>query len=82
MRVSISNVDPHNAVELDCELYGSTPISVTGEVLTAGAMDAHNTFEDPQRIVPSAFTGARLGQGRVCLTVPAMSVVVLEVSCG
>jgi len=50
---------------------------VGGEILTAPTMDAHNTFENPQAIHPTAFTGASLDGGRVSLTLPAKSVIVL-----
>jgi alpha-N-arabinofuranosidase len=31
---------------------------VTGQVLTAAAMDAHNTPGQPEQIAPGPFTGA------------------------
>ena len=48
-----------------------------GEILTASAMDARNTFDAPNAIRPVPFTGASLGGGKLSLTLPAKSVVVL-----
>jgi alpha-N-arabinofuranosidase len=47
-------------------------------VLTSEAMDAHNTFENPNALHPEAFTGARLDSHRLDVTLPAKSVVVLK----
>ena len=50
---------------------------MSGKILTASAMDARNTFDAPNAVRPVAFTGASLGGGRLSLTLPAKSVVVL-----
>jgi alpha-N-arabinofuranosidase len=49
-------------------------------VLRANAMNAHNTFEAPNAVQPVAFGGARLSGEELEITMPRMSVVVLEVS--
>ena len=41
-------------------------------------MDAHNTFEQPDVVKPVAFTGAQVANGTLSATIPAMSVVVLD----
>jgi alpha-N-arabinofuranosidase len=46
-------------------------------VLTAPAVDAHNTFAAPDAVKPAAFTGAKLQGGTLDLALPARSVVVL-----
>jgi alpha-L-arabinofuranosidase len=60
-------------------LSGATPRTVKAEILTASALDAHNTFENPDAVHPTRFTGASIKSGRVSLTLPAKSVVVLDV---
>jgi alpha-N-arabinofuranosidase len=47
-------------------------------VLSGDAMDAHNTFERPETVKPAPFTGARVTSGQLTVTLPAHSVVVLE----
>jgi alpha-N-arabinofuranosidase len=42
-------------------------------------MDAHNTFDNPDAVHPVAFDGATIVKGRLTLTLPAKSVVVLDV---
>jgi alpha-L-arabinofuranosidase len=51
---------------------------VTGRVLTAAAMNAHNTFERPTAVQPVEFRGARLSGTTLTVELPAKSVVVLE----
>jgi alpha-N-arabinofuranosidase len=52
--------------------------SVTGRILTAAEMNAHNTFDAPDAVHPVAFTGATLDGAILMLALPAKSVVVLE----
>jgi alpha-N-arabinofuranosidase len=58
-------------------IAGAGAHHVAGEVLTAAAMDARNTFENPDAIKPAAFSGASLAGDKLSLTLPAKSVVVL-----
>ncbi len=41
-------------------------------------MNAHNTFEKPETIETAEFAGARIAAGGFAATLPAKSVVVLE----
>ena len=49
VHLSLANTSPAQAVTLTVKLAGLTPKSVAGRVLTAPAIDAHNTFEAPER---------------------------------
>jgi alpha-N-arabinofuranosidase len=50
---------------------------VAGRILTAPAIDAHNTFAAPDAVKPVAFSGATLKGDTLRITLPAKSVVVL-----
>ena len=76
--VSFANCDPHIGATVECNLNGLTATTVTGQVLTADAMDAHNTFEHPDAVRPAAFNGARLANGSLRVSLPSKSVVVLQ----
>ena len=41
-------------------------------------MDAHNTFENPDAVHPTRFTGAAIEGGKLSLILPAKSVAVLS----
>ena len=77
--ITLCHIDPKSAASLECTLKGMTARSVSGRVLTAGAMHAHNTFEEPGAVQPVAFAAAAIEDGKVKAVLPPMSVVLLEV---
>jgi alpha-N-arabinofuranosidase len=78
IHLSIVNLDPNRAAEIAAKVAGSTARNITGEVLTASAMNAMNTFDTPNTIQPTPFSGYRIQNGQMNLTIPPKSVVVLE----
>ncbi len=78
IHVSLANCDPNHAVSVACKLAGVNAQGVSGRILTAEAMNAHNTFAAPNAVAPAAFSGAKLAGGTLTLTLPAKSVVILE----
>jgi alpha-N-arabinofuranosidase len=79
IHVSLANTNPNAAVTVSASLTGLTAKSVTGRILTASAMDAHNTFDAPRTLEPAAFDGAKLTGGTLTINLPAKSEVVLEI---
>jgi alpha-N-arabinofuranosidase len=77
--VALVNLDPHKATPVTLSIAGATAHTVQGEILTAAALDAHNTFENPDAVKPARFTGASVKDGKLSLSLPAKSVVVLSV---
>ncbi len=71
-------MDPNNAHPVTIALDGVNPAAASGRILTGGAMDAHNDFDRPNVVAPAAFNGARVSGGSVSVTLPAKSVVVLQ----
>ena len=59
-------------------LDGVSAAGVSGRILTAPAINSHNTFDNPEAVEPAPFTGARIQGGKLVVTLPAKSVVVLE----
>jgi len=78
--ISVCNLDLEAAVELACEVRGAAASSVGGRILTAGAMDAHNTFEEPNAVRPEPFGEVTLAPDGLIAKLPPKCVVVLEVS--
>lgn len=76
--LSLVNVDPNVAVTVSCDLVGMTAKSVSGRILTAAEMNAHNTFDAPDKFEPKPFAGATLTGGKLSVVMPPKSVVVLE----
>jgi alpha-N-arabinofuranosidase len=79
IHVSLCNVDPEEEVTVECRLEGAPAARIAGEVLTAGAMTAHNTFEEPDAVRPVEFRDARPAEGGFVAVLPPKSIVVLEI---
>jgi alpha-N-arabinofuranosidase len=80
VHVSIVNTDAHEAVKLTAKLLGVDAASVSGRILTSDKLDAHNTFDDPERLQPAAFAGAAIEDGELVVDVPPRSVTVLRLT--
>jgi alpha-N-arabinofuranosidase len=78
IHLSLVNTNPHQTCTVSCRLVGVMAKSVTGRILTAAEMNAHNTFDAPDAVHPVAFTGSTLDGATLMVALPAKSVVVLE----
>jgi alpha-N-arabinofuranosidase len=78
VHLSLVNTNPHEAVRLTCTFAGMNAKNVTGRILTAPAMNTHNTFDAPETLKPATFEGATLDGTKLTVDLPAKSVVVLE----
>jgi alpha-N-arabinofuranosidase len=79
IHVTICNIHPTKAVAVTAALQGVKPKSIAGQVLTAEAMTAHNTFDKPDVVKPADFNDAKPTDAGFTATVPAKSVVMLEI---
>jgi alpha-L-arabinofuranosidase len=78
VHLSICNVNLHQSADVTCELRGMTLSAASAQVLTAERMQDHNTFDTPEQVRPTEFAGATVHDNRVTMTLPAKSVMVLE----
>jgi alpha-N-arabinofuranosidase len=75
--LALTNIDPNRSVEVDATVQGVHAQRAVGEVLTAQAVDAVNTFDAPATITPKAY-GAEATNDRLTLRLPPKSVVVVR----
>ena len=78
IHVGIVSVDPDQPANVELDL-GKSVGSITGEVLTASAMDARNRFGAAEDVRPVPFRNARWAGGKLRVEMPSKSVVVLTV---
>jgi alpha-N-arabinofuranosidase len=78
VNISIVNINPDKDIDLVCEIRGADVKDVTGKILTAPTLDAHNTFDQPNNVRLADFTKMKLKNNVVELKVPAKSVLVLR----
>jgi alpha-N-arabinofuranosidase len=82
IHVSLCNIDHLNESALELELRGfdiSKAAAVTGTIITADRMNAHNTFEQPDAVKPAEFTDVKVENHKLAIKLPPMSVVTLAV---
>src|SRR4051812_43289503 len=81
IHVSLCNIDHKNGAELDLDLRGISAVNtkVSGTIITADTMNAHNTFEQPEVVKPVEFTGVTVENNKLAIKLPAMSVVTLVI---
>jgi len=76
--ISLVNVDANNAQDVSIDVNGASFKTITGRILTSDKMQNYNSFENPDKIKPAAYAGAKLSGSSITLKIPAFSVVVLE----
>src|SRR5687768_257940 len=76
--ISLVNLDANNAIQIRTALNDINWKTVSGQIITSTKFTDINTFEKPDAIKPVAFKGARKEGNELVLTVPKLSVVVLE----
>lgn len=79
IHISICNADPNKGAHIQCELEGMKGCKISGRILTAEAMNVHNTFEMPNRVCPVEFKAIKTEENGFSAELPPMSVVVMEV---
>jgi alpha-N-arabinofuranosidase len=78
IHVTLCNLNPNAPAEVSCELQGAKVEKLSGRILTAPEMTAHNTFDQPDIIKPADFTAFRSSADGFFTTLPPKSVVMLE----
>lgn len=80
VHLSLVNIDSKktHSVEIDVAALGSK--NVTAELLTSEKLQDHNTFENPNKVQTKKFDHVTLKNGKLELSIPPFSVIVLEAS--
>lgn len=78
IHVSLTNIDANKAQEVTISLRGTSASTVSGRVLASSKVQDYNSFDQPEKVKPTNFTGATLKNGVLTVKMPAASVVVLE----
>ncbi len=77
IHLTLCNLNPNASAAVQCQLLGGQAKPVSGRVLTAPDMQAHNTFDAPEAIKPAEFREFTPTADGFTATLPAKSVVVL-----
>jgi alpha-L-arabinofuranosidase len=75
---ALVNLDPRTPVSVHIRTAGAPRGKLSGRILTADAMDAINTFDQPRNVTPAPFDGARITGGVLRVELPPKAIVVLS----
>lgn len=78
IHISLVNIDPAKQHEVSVELRGVNVSNATGRILVSNKIQDHNTFQEPGKVSPAAFKGFQQQGNALKVTLPAGSVVVIE----
>jgi alpha-N-arabinofuranosidase len=76
--LSLVNLDPSRPADVRVAIPGVRASAAAGTVLTAPRVNAINSFEAPNTVVPRPITGRATG-GAIDLQLPAASVVMMAI---
>lgn len=75
--IGLVNIDPDQAASIDLAIRGIRERHVSGELLTAPAMDSQNRFGAAEEVHSVPFRAAHWRQGVLGVSMPAKSIIVL-----
>jgi alpha-N-arabinofuranosidase len=75
--LAVTNVSLEKAQTIDFDITGYQAKTVNGRILTANNVADYNDFQNPNKVQPTEFTGAKLKKGVLTVDIPAKSIVVL-----
>ena len=76
--VTICNLDPVNSQSISFDVQGLKTVTVTGKIVTANKINAFNDFGKKEEVSMTDFNNAKLNKGMVEATIPAKSVVLIQ----
>jgi alpha-N-arabinofuranosidase len=79
IHITLTNLSATDSYEIESNIVGSIIKSATGSVV-AGAITAHNTFDEPDVIKEEAFDAFETNGDKLTFKIPASSVMHIEVT--
>jgi len=77
--VGLVNIEPDERADVQLSLPGALAGAVSGQALTAPAMDSRNRFGAAEEVRPKPFSSVRRRPGGLDVDMPAKSIVVLRI---
>ncbi|MFH6997986.1 alpha-N-arabinofuranosidase [Flavobacterium sp. FlaQc-57] len=78
VHISIVNIDSKNKNKIEIDVNDLGVKNFTGTILTAAKLQDFNSFDAPNKIIPTIFKGFENKKGKLEITIPPFSVLVLE----
>jgi alpha-N-arabinofuranosidase len=77
IHITLVNIDAAKSQDISLDFRGGKLGSVSGRVLSSAKVQDHNSIQQPEKIKPQSFSGAKLTGSGLQATIPPFSVVVL-----
>nr|WP_294930538.1 alpha-L-arabinofuranosidase C-terminal domain-containing protein [uncultured Flavobacterium sp.] len=78
IHISLVNVDAKNKNKIEIDVKDLGVKNFSGTVITSAKLQDYNSFDTPNKIIPTVFKGFENKKGKLEITIPPFSVVVLE----
>ena len=78
VHISLVNIDAHKPQDVNIDIGDVSVSSVSGRILRSENLQDYNSFDQPDKIKPQNFSGAKLNGSTIQLKMPPFSVIVLE----
>jgi len=78
VHISVVNIDSKNKNKIEIDVNNLGVKNFTATILTAAKLQDYNSFDTPTKIIPTNFKGFENKKGKLEITIPPFSVVVLE----
>jgi alpha-N-arabinofuranosidase len=78
VHISLVNIDAKSKNKVEIDLSDLGVKNFTGTIISSAKLQDHNSFENPDKIVTKTFKGFENKKGKLEITLPPFSVVVLE----
>lgn len=80
IHISVVNLNPKETISSNVVLNGVKINKINGEILTSAQFTDYNSFDNPNKIFPKKYNGAKQTPVGIELSLPPLSVVVLEIN--
>ena len=77
IHITLVNIDAAKSQDISLDFRGGKLSAVSGRVLSSAKVQDYNSFQQPEKIKPQPFNGAKLTGSGLQATIPPFSVVVL-----
>ncbi len=78
INIASLHLDDHAETMIDVRGLVLDNYKITGTILTAKEMNAHNTFDNPENVKPAAYNSYQIADGKLYLNIPPKSVLVIS----
>jgi len=80
IHITLANIDPDKSQQINVDLSDVKISKIAGKILSAKSINAYNTFENQQLVVPKTFEDMKMSSNGLLLNVPAQAIVSIEIN--